>query len=105
MCVDWPIDHTAFALLILAAYIVIQQLENHLIVPKVIGSSVNLPPVVILIGTLAGASLAGVLGIFLAAPVLATARVFGEFLLKKLLEPLPPNDGPGIPLNECKSPP
>ncbi len=85
----WAIEPTTFALVVIGAYVLIQQLENHLIVPNVLGSSVNLPPVVILIGAFAGASLAGVLGIFLAAPVLATARLFGRFLLRKLLEPLP----------------
>jgi len=82
----WTIDPLLFALIVVGAYVVIQQLENNLIVPKVIGESVDLPPVVILIGALAGASLAGVLGIFLAAPVLATARVVAKFLLRKLLE-------------------
>jgi predicted PurR-regulated permease PerM len=82
----WAIDHTLFAGLVVAAYFAIQQLENHLIVPKVIGASVDLPPVVIIIGALAGAHLAGILGIFLAAPLLATARVGGQFLLGKLIE-------------------
>jgi len=82
----WAIDPLLFALIVVGAYFVIQQLENHLIVPKVIGASVDLPPVVVIIGALAGASLAGVLGIFLAAPILATARVFAKFLLRKLLE-------------------
>lgn len=82
----WAIDPLVFALIVVGAYFVIQQLENNLIVPKVIGSSVDLPPVVVLIGALAGASLAGVLGIFLAAPMLATARVLAKFLLRKLLE-------------------
>jgi predicted PurR-regulated permease PerM len=82
----WTIDPLLFALIVVGAYVVIQQLENNLIVPKVIGESVDLPPVVILIGALAGASLAGVLGIFLAAPMLATARVVAKFLLRKLLE-------------------
>jgi predicted PurR-regulated permease PerM len=82
----WAIDPVVFALIVIAAYTVIQQLENHLIVPKIIGSSVDLPPVVILIGALAGASLAGVLGIFLAAPMLATGRVVANSLLRKLLE-------------------
>jgi predicted PurR-regulated permease PerM len=83
----WAIDNTIFAIIVIVAYTVIQQLENHIIVPKVIGESVNLPPVAILIGALAGANLAGVLGIFLAAPVLATSRVVGEFGIRKLLEP------------------
>ena len=82
----WAIDPAVFALIVIAAYFIIQQLENHIVVPKIIGASVDLPPVVILIGAFAGASLAGVLGIFLAAPVLATARVVGRFLLRKLVE-------------------
>jgi predicted PurR-regulated permease PerM len=82
-----PVENTVFAIIVVVAYLLIQQLENHLIVPNVLGSSVNLPAVVVLFGAFAGANLAGVLGIFLAAPVLATARLVGQFLLKKLLEP------------------
>ena len=85
----WPIDKTVFALIVVLAYFLIQQLENHLIVPRVIGASVNLPPIVILIGAFAGANLAGVMGMFLAAPVLATGRLIGEFVLRKLLEAYP----------------
>ncbi len=86
----WQIENATFALIVVAAYILIQQLENHLIVPTVLGSSVNLPAVVILFGALAGAALAGVLGIFLAAPVLATARLLIQYLMRKLFEPPPP---------------
>jgi len=83
------IDPTVFAVVVVIAYLLIQQSENHLIVPNVLGSSVNLPPIIILFGAFAGASLAGVLGIFLAPPVLATARLIGEYVLNKLFEPLP----------------
>lgn len=86
---NWRLENTTFALIVIVAYVLIQQLENHLIVPTVLGSSVNLPPVVILFGALAGATLAGVLGIFLAAPVLATARLVVQYLLRKLFEPHP----------------
>lgn len=81
-----PVDNVTFAVIVILAYILIQQLENHLIVPNVLGSSVNLPAVVVLFGAFAGASLAGVLGIFLAAPILATARLVGAFVLNRLLE-------------------
>jgi predicted PurR-regulated permease PerM len=85
----FAIDPAAFAIVVVVAYLVIQQAENHLIVPNVLGSSVNLPPIIILFGAFAGASLAGILGIFLAPPVLATARLIGEYVMKKLFEPLP----------------
>ena len=85
----WAIDPVWFALIVVLTYFAIQQMENHLIVPNVLGASVDLPPVIILIGTVIGASLAGVLGIFLAAPLIATGRLFFRFVLHKLFEPLP----------------
>jgi predicted PurR-regulated permease PerM len=86
---NWQIDNTIFALIVILTYFGIQQLENHLIVPNVLGASVNLPPVLILAGTIVGASLAGVLGIFLAAPIIATVRLFFSYVMNKLFEPLP----------------
>ncbi|MBI4675044.1 MAG: AI-2E family transporter [Chloroflexi bacterium] len=86
---NWQIDPLIFALIVMLTYFGIQQLENHLIVPNVLGASVDLPPVVILIGTVVGAGLAGVLGIFLAAPIIATGRLVLRYVLTKLFEPLP----------------
>ncbi len=76
-----------FALIVLLLYVGIQQVENTVLVPRIIGSSVHLHPVVVLVGILAGASMAGILGIFLAAPVIASIRVIGGYAYRKLLEP------------------
>lgn len=76
-----------FALLVLILYLGIQQVENAVLVPRIIGGSVHLHPVVILVGILAGAAVAGILGIFLAAPVLASVRVIGSYVYMKLTEP------------------
>lgn len=59
-------------LLTLAAIVVIQQLENHVIVPKVMQKAVGLNPLVSVIAVLVGAKLFGFVGILLAIPV-ATA--------------------------------
>jgi predicted PurR-regulated permease PerM len=80
------IENHWFALLVVIIYLVIQQVENNVLVPRIIGSSVNLHPVVVLFGALAGASIAGVLGIFLAIPTIAVARVFLVYLYGKLQE-------------------
>jgi predicted PurR-regulated permease PerM len=79
-----------FALIVALLYVGIQQIENTVLVPRIIGGSVNLHPVVVLIGVLAGASIAGILGIFLAAPLLASIRVIGSYAYQKLLEPPAP---------------
>src|SRR3989344_1773777 len=57
------------ALLVTIFYILVQELENKLLVPKVMQYSVGLHPVTIIIVLLVGAKLMGILGIFLAVPV------------------------------------
>jgi predicted PurR-regulated permease PerM len=79
-----PISNPWFALVVLGLYTLIQQLENAFLVPKIIGESVNLHPLVVLLGILAGASLAGVVGIFLAVPAIAAGRILTGYLFKKL---------------------
>lgn len=50
-------------------FIVIQQAENHFIVPYVLRKSVGLPPVITIITLMIGAKLAGVLGAMLSVPM------------------------------------
>ncbi|MDF1497758.1 MAG: AI-2E family transporter [Patescibacteria group bacterium] len=66
------------AILTFGLYFIIQQLENYLIVPKVMEKSVGLHPVIIIIAMLIGGQLAGVLGIILAIPVTTIASIFLE---------------------------
>jgi predicted PurR-regulated permease PerM len=54
---------------VLVLYIVIQQLENHILVPIILGRTLNLNPVVILIALLVGEKLAGIPGMILAVPI------------------------------------
>ncbi|MFH0779943.1 MAG: AI-2E family transporter [Parcubacteria group bacterium] len=60
------------ALLVLILYIIIQQSENHIIVPKVMQKAVGLNPIVSIIALMVGAQIAGLVGVLLSIPV-ATA--------------------------------
>ncbi len=75
-----------FAILVVGIYVAVQQVENNYLVPRIIGGSVRLHPLVVLVGAIGGARLAGILGIFLAAPVLASARVILAYVYAKLLD-------------------
>lgn len=69
------------AILVIILYVVIQQMENHLIVPKVMGKSVGLNPLVIILSILIGARLAGAIGALLAVPVVTALAVwFDDFM-------------------------
>jgi predicted PurR-regulated permease PerM len=80
------IENHWFALLVVVLYVVIQQLENNFLVPRIVGKSVNLHPVVVIFGALAGASIAGLLGVLLAIPVIAIGRIMAGYVYQKLRE-------------------
>lgn len=84
-------SNLAFAGLIVLFYILMQQVENNLIVPRMLGDAVELSPLVVMTGAVVGASIGGILGVMLAAPVIATGRVILIYLYRKLLdqEPFP----------------
>jgi predicted PurR-regulated permease PerM len=63
------------ALIVLAAYIAYHQIESHVLVPKIYGTTMSLSPSVIVIAILIGATLMGVLGALLALPVAAAVPV------------------------------
>jgi predicted PurR-regulated permease PerM len=81
-----PISNFWFALIVLIFFIVFNEIDTVYILPNLIGRRVRLPPMVALMGVIAGASLGGVLGIFLAAPTLSTLRVLGSYIYRKLLD-------------------
>lgn len=66
------------AIWVVVWFIIIQQLENHLIVPKVMQKAVGLNPLIIIIIMLIGAKLAGIIGILLAIPITLIVKTFTE---------------------------
>ena len=56
-------------------YFIVQQVENHIIVPKIMGDSIHLHPVIVITGLLLAGELYGVGGMILALPVIAMVRI------------------------------
>ncbi len=63
------------ALLVIVAYVIIQQLESHLLVPLVMRRAVDLHPVIIIAALLAGFEILGLAGVVLAVPVAVVVRI------------------------------
>lgn len=63
-------------LITVGIYVVAQQFENHLIYPLVVTRVVGVPPLLVIIGLIVGAELAGFLGIILSVPVAAALQEF-----------------------------
>lgn len=64
------------ALIVAGLYLVVNQFEAHLIYPLVVQKIVGVPPLLVIIAMVAGAELAGVLGILLAIPLAAILQEF-----------------------------
>jgi predicted PurR-regulated permease PerM len=81
-----PIANGWFALLVLALYVLIQQVENNFLAPRILGGSVKIHPIVVLVGAIGGYAVGGIVGAFLAAPVIGTFKILGSYLYRKLTE-------------------
>lgn len=86
------INNLGFAAITVGIYFLIQQLENNILVPRIIGDSVNLHPIIVICAVAVGLTTAGILGALLAPPVAASFRVVGSYVHAKLLD-YPPFEG------------
>ena len=59
----------SLGLWVILFYVIVQQLENHILVPLVFGKTIGLNPVVVIIALLVGSQLAGIVGMILAVPI------------------------------------
>lgn len=84
-----------FMLIVIAGYVLLNLLENQVLVPQILGDAVNLPPLIVLVGvTIAGAQ-AGIAGIFLATPMIASGRELFTYVydkIREIPETLPPEE-------------
>ena len=83
----------AFALIVIVSTTLLDQLVDYLLVPRVLGTQLNLHPVLVLIGAIVGATLAGVIGLLLSAPATATLLLLTRYAFRKLVD-LSPWDPP-----------
>ena len=80
-----------FAGIVLIFMLIVQQLENNILVPRIVGESLELHPLIVMVSVFMGSSLAGILGAILAAPVVATLKLLGIYAWRKMFdqEPFP----------------
>jgi predicted PurR-regulated permease PerM len=71
-------------LAVLLVYVAVQQLENNLLVPRIIGESVGIHAAVLTVVLIAMGHIFGLMGVVLAAPVSAIARDLFVYTYKRL---------------------
>lgn len=81
-----PLPSWAFALVVAIFYFIMWQIDTNYLVPRIIGNRLHLSPAIIIVGIIAGASVGGALGLLLAAPTIASVRVLGSYIYRRLLD-------------------
>jgi predicted PurR-regulated permease PerM len=80
-----------YTLLVLILAIVLDQVIDNFITPRFLGRALGVHPAAVLVAALIAANLIGVIGLLLAAPVLATMKLLTGYLFRKMfdLDPWP----------------
>ena len=73
------------ALIVAGLFLIAQQIEGNLLVPRIQGGSVGVHPLLVLFATLAGTALYGILGAIFAVPVVAIVAATVRYLQGTLL--------------------
>ena len=71
------------AIIVLGIYLLVQLIQDLFLVPKIVGSSMNLPPVGILLSLSIWGKLLGFLGLIVAIPFTCLCLVYLEKIQKR----------------------
>jgi predicted PurR-regulated permease PerM len=71
---------------VILTYIGIQLSESNLLVPRIMGHTMDIHPLAVIFALLCGAVLAGIWGMLLALPVAAAAKVFYQYFYPSFIE-------------------
>jgi predicted PurR-regulated permease PerM len=82
-------------LVVVAVFVVYQQLENHLLQPLIYGRTVQLSPLMVLISILLAGTIAGIIGALIAIPIAGSLQVVVIELLAARRERLQARWSPG----------
>jgi len=77
-------DPVLAAIAVVILYLVVQQVEGAVLVPKIQGSAVDMHPSLVIFVLIVGGSIAGLLGAILAIPITAAGRDVYRYLFRRL---------------------
>jgi predicted PurR-regulated permease PerM len=75
-----------YSLLVLAIALIINFIFDNYISPRFLGRTLDIHPAAVLVAALFMANLFGVVGIFLAAPIVATIKAIGLYVFRKMFD-------------------
>jgi len=93
-----------YTLLVFVIAFLIDQVFDNILSPRIMADTLRVHPAAVLVAAIIAASLLGVLGVVIAAPMLATLQLFSQYTLRKMfdLDPWPQQKEhpPSMPRNK-----
>ncbi len=78
-----PLTH---ALIVIPVAFILDQIVDTMITPRFFGHTLGVHPAAVLVAAIIAADLIGIVGLVLAAPVLATTKLVGTYIIRKMLD-------------------
>jgi predicted PurR-regulated permease PerM len=80
------LEPVAYAAVVVAVALVVDQIFDNIVSPLIFGQALHIHPALLLLGALVAARLLGLIGLLMAAPVVATLKLAGEYTVRKMLD-------------------
>jgi predicted PurR-regulated permease PerM len=75
-----------YTLLVLIVALVIDQIFDNIVSPRILSDALKVHPAAVLVAAIVAANLFGILGVVVAAPILATAALLWKYTMRKMLD-------------------
>jgi len=80
------LDHWVYAAIVVTITLVIDQIIDSFVTPRIMASTLKVHPAAVLVAALIAANLLGILGVVIAAPFLATFTLLGKYTMRKMFD-------------------
>ena len=75
-----------YTLLVLLIALIIDQIFDNIVSPRILSAALKVHPAAVLVAAIVAANLFGILGVVVAAPILATATLLWKYTMRKMLD-------------------
>lgn len=79
------VDMPSKVVMFIITFFVLQNIENYLIYPKLVGGDIGLPPIWVLLAVLVGGDLMGVIGMFVFIPFISVIYAYVKSIINRRL--------------------
>ena len=76
----------SYTLLVFVIALIIDQIFDNIVSPRILSDALKVHPAAVLVAAIVAANLFGILGVVIAAPILATAMLLWNYTMRKMLD-------------------